>query len=358
MNTDEKFMARCLQLARMGRCGAAPNPMVGAVIVHDGRIIGEGYHIRCGGPHAEVNAVASVRDERLLASSVLYVSLEPCAHWGKTPPCADLIIRKGIRRVVAGCIDPFEKVAGRGIQKLREAGVAVQTGVLENQCLWLNRRFFTYHTLHRPYVTLKWAQSADGFIDAKRKDESATPFAFSTPFTQILVHRMRAHNQAVLAGSRTALADNPLLTNRLWPGPQPLRLVIDRKGSLPASLHLFRGGNTRVYADRCARTPDYACQADVCVVRLDFRENVLGQIMNDLYNLGIQSLLVEGGRETVEGFVAKDLWDEARLEISPVSLGAGVPAPTKPAGKTRMSFADGHIILRICSPKNRFAAGF
>ena len=196
MNYELKYMQRCIQLAKCGEMGAPPNPMVGAVIVHNDRIIGEGYHRKCGGPHAEVNAIRSVRDESLLKDSTIYVSLEPCSHYGKTPPCADLIIEKGIPRVVVGCLDPFAKVNGQGIRKLRDAGIEVVVGVMEQECLQLNRKFITFHQQHRPWVTLKWAQSQDGFIDADRQPGEPA-VKFSSAFTQTLVHRMRAMNQAL-----------------------------------------------------------------------------------------------------------------------------------------------------------------
>ena len=300
-------MQRCIQLARCGEAGAPPNPMVGAVLVCRGRIIGEGFHRRCGGPHAEVNAIRSVRDQSLLRQSTLYVSLEPCAHFGKTPPCADLIVEKGIPRVVVGCIDPFARVCGLGIRKLQEAGVEVVAGVLEDECRSLNRRFFTFHEKQRPWVTLKWAQSRDGFIDRLRP--AGEPSAkFSTFFTQTLVHRLRARSQAILVGTQTALMDNPSLTNRLWPGGQPLRLVIDRQDILPASLHLF---------DDAAPTHVYPT-------------GELSEILSDLHQRGIQSLLVEGGARLLKSFLEQGLWDEARVETAPISLGQGVSAPVIP----------------------------
>lgn len=237
MTIDEKYMRRCIQLARNGICHAAPNPMVGAVIVRDGEIIGEGYHVRCGEGHAEVNAIASVKDESLLKDATIYVSLEPCSHYGKTPPCADLIIRKGIPRVVVGCVDPFSLVAGRGIQKLRDAGIEVTVGVLEKECRELIRAFVTFNLKKRPYITLKWAQSADGFLDIRREDGNAV--RFSTPLSTLAVHKMRAEQKAILVGRRTALLDNPSLTVREWYGQNPLRLVIDRQLTLPPHLHLF-----------------------------------------------------------------------------------------------------------------------
>ena len=314
-------MRRCLQLARCGEAGAPPNPMVGAVIVCDGRIIGEGYHRRCGGPHAEVNAINSVKEKDLLSRSTIYVSLEPCAHYGKTPPCADLIIETGIRRVVIGCTDPFAKVNGLGIKKLREAGCKVQVGVLEQECRELNRRFFTFHEKHRPWIILKWAQSNDGFIG---KDERVI---LSNALTQTLVHRLRARSGAILVGTNTALQDNPTLTTRLWPGPNPLRLTIDRNGILPPTLHL---------KDNSTPTVIYSHES-------------IEEILADLYARGIQSLLVEGGAKLLQSFIDKGLWDEARIETAPLCLGQGTKAPTlkdeQPESKQNIG---GHIIQHYC----------
>lgn len=297
-------MQRCIQLAKCGEMGAPPNPMVGAVIVHNDRIIGEGYHRKCGGPHAEVNAIRSVRDESLLKDSTIYVSLEPCSHYGKTPPCADLIIEKGIPRVVVGCLDPFAKVNGQGIRKLRDAGIKVVVGVMEQECLQLNRKFITFHQQHRPWVTLKWAQSQDGFIDADRQPGEPA-VKFSSAYTQTLVHRLRAMNQAIMVGTRTVLMDNPTLTTRLWDGPDPLRVSIDRKGILPATVHL---------KDGTVPTVIYDC-------------GDLSAILNDLYQRGIQSLMVEGGACLIQHFVDEGLWDEARVEVAPLVLEKGVSAP-------------------------------
>ena len=282
--TDEKYMRRCLQLAANGRQNAKPNPMVGAVIVSaDGRIIGEGYHVRCGEGHAEVNSFASVRkeDEPLLKEATIYVSLEPCSHYGKTPPCADLIIHKGVRRVVVGCIDEFAKVQGRGIQKLRDAGIEVTVGVLEKECQLLNRRFFTYHRLHRPYIILKWAQTENGFIDDHGK-----PLAISTPFTKMLVHKMRAEEDAILVGRITDEREHPQLNVREWVGPNPLRLVLDHHHPLD---------------------------------------------LQHLYDQQIQSLIVEGGAKTLQSFIDQNLWDEIRVETSPLKVDDGTPAPHVPA---------------------------
>ena len=297
---DERYMRRCLQLAKNGRQNAKPNPMVGAVIVSkDGRIIGEGYHVCCGKGHAEVNAFASVKpeDEALLHDATIYVSLEPCSHCGKTPPCADLIIRKGVRRCVCGCVDPFAKVQGRGIQKIREAGIEVTVGVLEKECLELNKRFITYNTHQRPYIILKWCQTANGFLDNDGKG-----MAISTPFTKMLSHKLRAENDAILIGRVTDNRDKSLLNVREWSGKNPLRLVIDRNHP--------------------------------CFDGLDFshgQEAVLCQLMEYLYNNKVQSLIVEGGSITHQTFLDAGLWDEIRVETSTVkTVEKGTKAPLLP----------------------------
>ena len=289
--------------------------MVGAVIVRDGKIIGEGYHVRCGEGHAEVNAIASVKDESLLKDATIYVSLEPCSHYGKTPPCADLIIRKGIPRVVVGCVDPFSLVAGRGIQKLRDAGI------------------------ERPYITLKWAQSADGFLDIRREDGNAV--RLSTPISTLAVHKMRAEQKAILVGRRTALLDNPSLTVREWYGQNPLRLVIDRQLTLPPHLHLFDGSTpTLVFTEK-----EKAATQNLTYVTLDFGQNILPQIMQVLYEQKIQTLLVEGGSQTLQAFLEQGLWDEAFIEHARVTLHDGIPAPLLPHGQeSRFFFRDGALI--------------
>ncbi|MBV3637362.1 MULTISPECIES: bifunctional diaminohydroxyphosphoribosylaminopyrimidine deaminase/5-amino-6-(5-phosphoribosylamino)uracil reductase RibD [Bacteroides] len=318
---EEKYMRRCIQLARNGLCNAAPNPMVGAVIVCDGKIIGEGYHVRCGEAHAEVNAIRSVKETSLLKRSTIYVSLEPCSHHGKTPPCADLIIEKQIPRIVIGCQDPFSKVAGRGIQKLKDAGREVIVGVLEDECRHLIKRFITFHTLHRPYITLKWAESADGFIDLCRTE--GNPVILSTPLTSMLVHKKRAEHSAILVGTRTAKLDNPSLNVRNWYGRSPIRLVIDRKQSLSPTLHLFDGSVlTLVFTEHFQDA-----LPNVEYLPIDFQQDILPQIMQILYERGIQSLLVEGGSALLQSFIDAGLWDEAYVEESPRSLISGVKAP-------------------------------
>lgn len=295
MTEDEIFMRRCLQLARGGMQNAKPNPMVGAVITHRGRIIGEGYHVRCGESHAEVNAFASVKpeDEALLKEATIYVSLEPCSHYGKTPPCADLIVKKGVKRVVVGCVDPFAKVQGNGIIKLRDAGIDVTVGVLEDECKELNKRFFTFHTLKRPYILLKWCQAANGFID-----DGFKPTMISTPFTQMLSHKLRAEYDAILVGRVTAERDNPRLNVRLWAGRDPLRLVIDRNKP--------------------------------CFPDIDFSGDVPQQIAEKLYEAGKQSLIVEGGSATLQSFIRSGMWDEIRRETSCRSVADGTKAPLLP----------------------------
>lgn len=303
MTLDPLYMRRCLQLARCGRQNAKPNPMVGAVIVAaDGRIIGEGYHVRCGEGHAEVNAFASVRpeDEPLLRESTIYVSLEPCSHWGRTPPCADLIVSKGIRRAVVGCVDPFARVQGRGIERLRQAGIEVTVGVLEEECRALNSRFITCNEHHRPYITLKWAQSADARID-----DHYRPARFSSPYTTMLVHKLRAEHDAILVGRVTDERDQPRLDVRHWTGTAPRRIVLDSRR--PA----FEG--------------------------LDFTRPVLPQLLDRLYREGCQSLLVEGGRQTLQSFIDAGLWDEIRRETAPFTVGDGTPSPTLPSNLTLVS---------------------
>ena len=321
MTTDEKYIRRCIELASNGLCNAAPNPMVGAVIVHNGKIIGEGYHARCGEGHAEVNAIRSVKDESLLKESTIYVSLEPCSHYGKTPPCADLIISKGIPRVVVGCIDPFSQVSGRGIKKLRDAGIEVTVGVLEDECKNLIRRFVTFNTRKRPYITLKWAESADGFIDIIR--ENGSPVVLSTPITSMYVHKQRAEHKAILVGRKTALLDNPSLTTRNWYGANPLRLVIDRTLSLPSNLKLLDHTTpTLVFTEK-----EKAVEENLEYITLDFSKDILPQILTVLYERKIQSLLVEGGTTLLQSFIDTELWDETFVEHSAKVLGEGVKSP-------------------------------
>lgn len=326
MTTDEKYIRRCIELASNGLCNAAPNPMVGAVIVHNGKIIGEGYHAKCGEGHAEVNAIRSVKDETLLKEATIYVSLEPCSHYGKTPPCADLIISKGIPKVVVGCIDPFSQVSGRGIRKLREAGIDVTVGVLEEECKNLIRRFVTFNTQKRPYITLKWAESADGYIDINR--ENGSPVVLSTPVTSMYVHKQRAEHKAILVGWRTALLDNPSLTTRNWYGKNPLRLVIDRNLSLPSNLRLFDHSTPTIVFTAEERVNEENME----YITIDYSTDILPQILNVLYERKIQSLLVEGGTTLLQSFIDSGVWDEMFVEHSEIVLGEGVKSPVIPKG--------------------------
>ena len=324
---DEFYMQRCLQLARCGAGSTSPNPMVGAVIVCDGRIIGEGYHIRAGEPHAEVNAVNSVAeaDRHLLSRSTMYVSLEPCSHYGKTPPCCDMIIARGIARVVIGTADPNPQVDGAGIERMRSAGIDVTVGVLEEECLRLNHAFFTSQIYKRPYVTLKWAQSADGFIDLLREGGQAVKI--SSPVSQVAVHRLRAQNIAILVGRHTALLDDPSLNIRHWAGRSPLRLVIDKNGTLPADLKIFDGTLPTVVYTACEKEDKVGKNIEQVV--LDFNEPLLPQILAHLNGRRVDSLLVEGGATLLQSFIKASLWDEARVEINPgLELGNGVVAPS------------------------------
>lgn len=311
---DEMYMRRCLQLARNGMQNAKPNPMVGAVIVvpspyrgktEGGLIIGEGYHVRCGEGHAEVNAFASVlpENEHLLKNATIYISLEPCAHYGKTPPCCDLIIRKGVKRCVVGCVDPFAEVQGRGIQKIREAGIEVTVGVLEKECQSLNRHFFTFHQFHRPYILLKWAQTSNSIIDDHGK-----AIALSTPYTKMLVHKLRSEYDAILVGRVTDEREHPQLNVREWSGKDPVRLVLGKNAQID-SLSVL---SSPLWGER----------------------------------EGLQSFIVEGGRCTLQSFIDSGMWDEIRIETSPITVTNGTPAPQLPADAVlqQEQFVDGNII--------------
>lgn len=323
MDIQEKYMARCLLLAQAGKGRVAPNPMVGSVIVCDGKIIGEGFHRKYGEPHAEVNAIASVKNPSLLSRSTLYVNLEPCSHYGKTPPCAELIIRKNIPRVVIGVVDPFAKVAGRGIRMLQEAGIEVVTGIMEEEATTLNREFFTFHQQKRPYIILKWAQSADGFVDYNRTDVSETPALLSSPETLRQVHQLRSQVSAIMVGTRTALLDNPSLSVRHWSGASPVRIVLDRKLVVPDSYHLLDGKQpTFIFTAQQANNRE-----NISYFTIDYKKDVLSQVLTVLYQQGLQSLLVEGGPFLQRQFLQKGIWDEIRVESTPVKLYQGVEAP-------------------------------
>lgn len=323
MSTEQKYMYRCLELAALGLGNVAPNPMVGCVVVHNGKIIGEGYHQKCGEPHAEVNAIRSVKDKKLLQKSSLYVTLEPCAHHGKTPPCSDLIIAKRIPRVVVGTIDPFTKVAGKGIEKMRKAGVEVTIGVLEKKCREQNRRFFTFHEKKRPYVILKWAQTLDGFIDKKEN----VPAWITNDLSRQLVHKQRTEENAILIGTNTAEKDNPSLTVREWKGNQPFRMVLDRTDCLSPDLQLFDGtASTIIFTD--IKTKNFKKEKSrVEYVKIDFSRDVLFQLLDYLYKNNIQSVIIEGGTKLLTSVIETKLWDEAYVYTGNHFFGQGVKAP-------------------------------
>jgi len=324
MHNHEVLMERCFLLAELGLGHAAPNPLVGSVIVHEGKIIGEGHHKAFGGPHAEVNAVESVADKEMLKASTIYVNLEPCAHHGKTPPCADLIIRHGIPRVVISNVDPFEKVAGAGIQRLRDAGVEVVTGVLEDRGAEVNRRFFTFHRAQRPYTILKWAQTSDGYIDHLRSaDSPEKPLKITNEVTNQLVHKWRTQEAAILVGRTTALLDNPQLTVRHWPGKSPLRLLIDPQLELPASRALLSDGlPTWIF-----NTIKDGVEGSLTYVRINKEENLVHELATKLYQGDIQSVIIEGGAATLQHFIDAGIWDEARVLTGHQRIGSGVAAP-------------------------------
>lgn len=340
MTVDIRFMARAVEIARGGLGNVSPNPMVGAVIVHGGRIIGEGYHRKYGGPHAEVNAIASVSDadRPLLADSTIYVTLEPCSHYGKTPPCADLIIATGIPRVVVGCMDPFVKVSGRGVAKLRDAGIEVVTGIMEDECRGLNKVFMTAHTLGRPFVTLKWAQSRDGFMGGV-KEGSKIPVRFSTAASGALVHVMRARHDAIMIGAGTAVSDAPRLDVRLFCGNDPVKVVLDRSGKAFGGCMNMTG---RVLyfssvAPQCGSVEWIECTKDI----------PLDVVLGELYHRGITSMLVEGGATLLRSFIESGCWDEARVEIAPLDLASegGASAPYINSMPDSAEKLDGNLIL-------------
>ena len=322
MNSDEQYMRRCITLAECATGLTYPNPMVGCVIVCDGKIIGEGYHRKAGEGHAEVNAIASVRKRKLLNKSTLYVSLEPCAHYGKTPPCAKLIIDCQIPKVVVGCVDSFSAVAGKGIQMLRDAGIEVIVGVLERECRRLNRRFFTFHEKRRPYVTLKWAESADGFIDSMR-DDTNLPTWLTDEECRRLVHKQRTEEQAIMIGANTALLDRPQLTARLWSGNQPTRIIIDPNLRVPRDMPLFTDGKPTIVINKTLDSNE----ANVKFISCNFSENSAANILSILHNEDIQSVIIEGGTKTLQSFIDANLWDEAFVYKGFTTIGRGVIGP-------------------------------
>ena len=345
---DESCMQRCIELAILSSGRVAPNPVVGAVLVHDDRIIGEGFHQYFGGPHAEVNCIDSVRedDKKLISEAMLYVSLEPCAHFGKTPPCADLIINNQIKKVVIGCRDPFKEVNGRGIEKLQAAGVEVLTGVLEHQCREVNKRFFTFQEAHRPYITLKWAQTQNAKIAAgttssirlnngsSGHDSPNQRLYISNEYTNRLVHKWRSEEASIMVGTNTALMDDPGLTNRYWPGYSPVRLVVDMDLRLPAGLKMFTDNisYTIVFNAKQHELPGFTIpskSAGVGFYQVTHDVSLVHQIVHALYQLNIQSVLIEGGAKLLQAFIDEGLWDEARVITSTgLQISDGLASPS------------------------------
>lgn len=324
MEIDKKYMQRCIELARLGAGSVSPNPMVGCVIVCGNEIVGEGFHRKYGEAHAEVNAVNSVATPELLKESTLYVSLEPCAHHGRTPPCTGLIIEKQIPRVVIGAADPSPEVAGRGIKKLKEAGIEVVSGVLGQECRELNKRFSTFHEKKRPYIILKWAQTSDGFIDiARESSDYGEPNWITGDLALRLVHKIRAEEDAIIVGTNTALKDNPSLSVRNWAGESSLRIVIDKELKLPETLKFFDGTQKTLILNALRTEKEDLTEW----FKLDFSKDILPQILSELFSRKILSLIVEGGRQLLESFIRDGLWDEAHVFSGNKFFFSGIEAP-------------------------------
>ncbi|WP_299315329.1 bifunctional diaminohydroxyphosphoribosylaminopyrimidine deaminase/5-amino-6-(5-phosphoribosylamino)uracil reductase RibD [uncultured Aquimarina sp.] len=324
MNIHEKYISRCLQIATNALGNARPNPMVGCVIVHNQIIIGEGYTSAYGYNHAEVNAINSVKDKSILKEATIYVTLEPCSHFGKTPPCSDLIIKHKIPNVVIGTIDTHSKVAGRGIKKLKNAGCEVIVGILENECQAHHKRFFTFHNKKRPYIILKWAQTSDGFISPEKTAKRA-PVWITNPYSRQLVHKWRAEEHAILAGNKTVIEDNPKLTTRDWSGKDPIRILIDLSGKIPEDSSII---------DKTVKTivitsENHKKQSSDTLVyeTINSRSDVVQKICNILHKKEIQSVIIEGGSYTIQSFIDANLWDEARVFTGINTFSKGIKAP-------------------------------
>ena len=323
MTTHEFFMYRALQLAKNGLGTTYPNPLVGSVIVHNGKIIGEGWHRKAGEPHAEVNAVNSVKDKSLLKEATIYVTLEPCSHFGKTPPCCDLIMANEIPNVVVGTIDPFAKVAGNGIQKLKDSGKNVIVGVLEKDCQELNKRFFTFHQKQRPYIILKWAESNDGYIAPLEKDTNR-PVWITNQYSRQLVHKWRTEEQAILVGTQTVLDDNPKLDARDYFGNNPIRLAIDKSNKITENSNIKNGKqHTIVFSENIFLTQNIKYSHKKTI----FGSHFLKNLISELFQENIQSVIIEGGQKTLDSFIKENLWDEVRVFRGKNNLETGIKAP-------------------------------
>ena len=325
MNIHEKYIKRCINLAQNGLGNTFPNPMVGSVIVYENQIIGEGWHKKAGEPHAEVNAIRSVKDKSLLKKATIYVSLEPCSHFGKTPPCCDLIIEHQIPNVVVGTVDPNEKVAGNGIKKLIAAGANVTVGVLEKECNELNKRFFTFHQQKRPYIILKWAQSQDGFLSPEKEiEQDRKPVWITNAYSRQLVHKWRSEEQAILAGTQTVIDDNPKLNTRDWSGNNPVRVVLDQNNRIPKDSFVF---NNTVKTIVFTKSETNLSAENTNFEVIDFNQNIIPQILAVLHQNQIQSIIIEGGLQTLQSFIDENIWDEARIFTGNISFEKGTKAP-------------------------------
>nr|WP_315148429.1 bifunctional diaminohydroxyphosphoribosylaminopyrimidine deaminase/5-amino-6-(5-phosphoribosylamino)uracil reductase RibD [uncultured Flavobacterium sp.] len=341
MEKHVKYMRRCLELAKNGLGTTNPNPMVGSVIVYDGKIIGEGWHKKSGEPHAEVNAVNSVKDKSLLKKATIYVSLEPCSHFGKTPPCCDLILKNEIPNIVIGTIDPNAKVAGNGIKKLIEAGKNVTVGILEEECNELNKRFFTFHKTKRPFVILKWAESKDGFISPLTKLEQK-PVWITNEYSRQLVHKWRSEEQAILVGTQTVIEDNPKLDVRNWTGTNPIRIILDQNNRIPKDSHIFDNQVKTIIFSSLTNTFN---QENSIFEVIDFKQNLAEQILNALYKHQIQSVIIEGGAKTLQTFIDENLWDEARVFVGNQNFITGTKAPKLALKNTKKRSIENDILI-------------
>ena len=345
MNIHEKYIKRCIKLAENGFGTTYPNPMVGSVIVYENKIIGEGWHKKAGEPHAEVNAIRSVKDKSLLKKATIYVSLEPCSHFGKTPPCCDLIIEHQIPNVVVGTVDPNERVAGNGIKKLIAAGANVTVGVLEKECNELNKRFFTFHQQKRPYIILKWAETQDGFLSPEKEiDQDRKPVWITNSYSRQLVHKWRSEEQAILVGTQTVIDDNPKLNTRDWSGNNPVRVVLDQNNRIPKDSFIFDNSvKTIVFTKSETNLSAENTNFEV----IDFNQNTIPQILAVLHQNQIQSIIIEGGLQTLQSFIDQNIWDEARIFIGKTTFEKGTKAPVIQKKNPAKTYILGDELLNI-----------
>jgi len=345
VKTHEKYIKRCIELAKNGFGTTYPNPMVGSVIVYNNQIIGEGWHKKAGEPHAEVNAVRSVKDKSLLKKATIYVSLEPCSHYGKTPPCCDLIIANEIPNVVVGTIDPNEKVAGNGIKKLIAAGVKVTTGVLEKECHELNKRFFTFHNKKRPYIILKWAESQDSFLAPEKiVDQERKPVWITNAYSRQLVHKWRSEEQAILVGTQTVVDDNPKLNTRDWSGNNPVRVVLDQNNRISRDSFILDDSVKTIIFTKSEI--NFSAENTTFEV-IDFNQNIIPQILAVLHQNQIQSIIIEGGLKTIQAFIDQDIWDEARIFIGKTTFGTGTRTPILQKKTTTKTYIQNDELIHV-----------